>query len=148
MIDDDLIVRSFELAAERCTDLTPLVYRRLFLDHPAMEALFSRDRNHAVKGEMLARVIETILDFVGERRYAARLVQCEVVTHAGYDVPAGVFGLFFDILADTIRDLLGTDWSPGMGEAWSRTLAALHYFVEHPDQNETGHAEVQSLDPR
>jgi len=137
-MDADLIVETLEMAAERCTDLTPLVYRRLFLDHPGMEALFSRDRNDAVKGEMLARVIEAILDFVGERRYAARLIQCEVVTHAGYDVPPDVFGIFFDIVAGTIRDLLGADWSVEMGEAWKRTLTSLHYYASHPDQNETG----------
>ena len=136
-MDAGLIVESFEMAAERCSDLTPLVYQRLFHDHPGMEALFTRDRDHAVKGEMLARVIEAILDFVGERRYAARLVQCEVVTHAGYDVPPEVFGVFFDIVADTIRDLLGADWSAEMADSWSRTLASLHYYVSHPDQSET-----------
>jgi hypothetical protein len=30
------ITRSLELAAERCEDLTPLVYRRLFAEHPDM----------------------------------------------------------------------------------------------------------------
>ena len=53
-----LIEASLELAAERCEDLTPLVYERLFREHPEMEALFWRDTNHAVKGEMLARVFE------------------------------------------------------------------------------------------
>jgi hemoglobin-like flavoprotein len=137
-MDADLIVETLEMAADRCTDLAPLVYRRLFLDHPGMETLFSRDRNDAVKGEMLARVIEAILDFVGDRRYAARLIQCEVITHAGYDVPPSVFGVFFDIVADTIRDLLGADWSEEMGEAWNRTLTSLHYYASHPDQTETG----------
>jgi hemoglobin-like flavoprotein len=34
------IHRSFELAAERCEDLTPRVYRRLFRKHPEAEAMF------------------------------------------------------------------------------------------------------------
>ena len=64
--DAELITLSFEIAAERCDDLTPVVYRRLFSDHPEMERLFFRDaQTHAVRGEMLARVIEAILDFVG-----------------------------------------------------------------------------------
>ena len=36
----NLIEQSFELAAARCDDLTPLVYRRLFRDHPEAEAMF------------------------------------------------------------------------------------------------------------
>lgn len=139
-VAENLIEASFELAAERCEDLTPLVYRRLFAEHPDMEPLFCRDTTHLVKGEMLARVIEAILDFAGERRYASHLIQCEVVTHAGYDVPPDVFGLFFGTVAAELRELLGPDWTPPIAEAWRRLLADLDYYVTHPDQNETAAA--------
>ena len=59
--------RSLEIAAERGGDLTPRVYERLFAREPAMRALFWRDGNGAIKGEMLARVFEAILDFIGAR---------------------------------------------------------------------------------
>ena len=36
----NLIHRSFELAAQRCEDLTPLVYRRLFREHPEATSMF------------------------------------------------------------------------------------------------------------
>jgi hemoglobin-like flavoprotein len=133
----NLIEATFELAAERCEDLTPLVYRRLFAQQPQMEALFQRDRNDAVKGEMLARVIEAILDFAGERRYAAHLIQCEVITHAGYEVPPEVFGLFFGTVAAELRELLGDDWTPAIDAAWTRLLGELDFYVTHPDQHET-----------
>jgi hemoglobin-like flavoprotein len=53
------IERSFEIAAERAGDITPLVYQRLFAQHPEMEALFVRDTTGAVRGEMLAAAINT-----------------------------------------------------------------------------------------
>jgi len=130
----NLIEASLEIAAERCEDLTPGVYRRLFAEHPEMEALFIRDTNHLVKGEMLARVIEAILDFAGERHYAATLIQCEVVTHAGYDVPPEVFRVFFATVAAELRAVLGADWTPEIAEAWRRLLEALDFYVTHPDQ--------------
>jgi hemoglobin-like flavoprotein len=133
----ELIVESFELAAERCDDLTPLVYARLFADQPQMEALFWRDTNGAIKGEMLARVIEAILDFVGDRLYASHLIQCEVVTHAGYDVPPDVFRVFFGTVAGTLRELLADAWRPDIDEAWRTLLADLDFYVTHPDQAET-----------
>ena len=37
----NLIEQSFELAAERCEDLTPLVYRSLFREHPEAERCFA-----------------------------------------------------------------------------------------------------------
>ena len=132
-----LIEQTLELAAERCPDLTPLVYERLFAREPQMLALFWRDTNGAIKGEMLARVFEAILDFVGARLYAHHLIQCEVVTHAGYDVPPEVFRQFFGVVADTLRDLLGADWTPAFEDAWRSLLADLDYYVTHSDQSQT-----------
>ncbi|WP_304170296.1 globin [Phenylobacterium aquaticum] len=133
----ELVELSFELAAERCEDLTPLVYARLFRENPEMEPLFWRDANHQVKGEMLSRVILAILDFVGARLYAATLIQCEVVTHEGYDVPPQVFGVFFGTVRDTLRELLVADWTADMEAAWAKTLTELDFYVTHPDQAET-----------
>ena len=131
----DLIVESLELAAERCEDLTPPVYERLFREHPEMQAHFWRDTNGAIKGEMLARVIEAILDFIGERQYAHHLIQCEVVTHAGYDVPPDVFATFFGTVAATLKEVVGDDWRPEFEASWRELLADLDYYVRHPDQS-------------
>lgn len=133
----DLIERSFEIAAERCEDLTPLVYGRLFAQQPAMEPLFCMDANHQVRGEMLSQVIRSMLDFVGARQYAATLIQSEVMNHAGYDVPPAVFGTFFGVVADTVKDLLAEDWTAEIDAAWRALLVALDYYVSHPNQIET-----------
>ena len=132
-----LIEQSLELAAERCPDLTPLVYERLFEQQPQMKALFWRDTNGAIKGEMLARVFEAILDFIGERLYAHHLIQCEVVTHAGYDVPPDVFCTFFPVVAETLREVVGEAWTPEIEQAWESLLADLDFYVKHPNQSET-----------
>jgi len=131
------IVASLELASERLGDLMPAVYTALFADHPEMKPLFWRDTNNAVKGEMLAKVFEIILDFVGDNLFASNMIQCEVITHSGYDVPPHVFAVFFGIVRKTLRDQLGADWTYAFEAAWNDLLSALDYFVTHPDQNET-----------
>src|SRR5256885_16224075 len=93
------IERSLEIAGERGGDLTGVVYGRLFERQPQMKALFWRDTTDAIKGEMLMRVFEAILDFIGPRKYADHLIQTEAVTHAGYDVPPEVFATFFGLVA-------------------------------------------------
>ena len=65
---------SFELAASRCTDLTPLVYQRLFDQHPETRTMFRSEGSDLVKGSMLALAIEAILDFAGMRRGHFRLI--------------------------------------------------------------------------
>ena len=133
----ETIEASLELAADRGGDLTSAVYQRLFAQSPEMEAHFWRDRDGAIKGEMLARVFEAILDFVGDRRYAHHLIQCEVITHAGYDVPPDVFCTFFPLVAETVREAAGEAWTAQMASAWDRLLVDLDYYVTHPDQAST-----------
>ncbi|QUD90559.1 globin [Phenylobacterium montanum] len=133
-LDADLIAESLEAAAERCADPAPLVYRRLFARRPEMEALFVRDTDGSVRGEMLSQVFEAILDFIGPRRYAANLIQCEVITHEGYGVPREIFGLFFAAVAEALAEILGPDWTPAIEAAWAALLAELGAYVAHPDQ--------------
>jgi hemoglobin-like flavoprotein len=127
--DAAAIEASLELAAERGGDLAPRVYDRLFAREPAMRALFWRDSNGAIKGEMLAKVFEAILDFIGERNYAHNLIETEVITHEGYDVPRGVFATFFGIVEEVVREVCADDWTPAMEGAWTRTLADLDHYV-------------------
>ena len=136
-MDPDEIISSLEIAGERGGDLTAAVYRRLFAEQPQMEAQFIRDTNGAVKGEMLNRVFEAILDFIGHRRFAATLIQCEVVTHDGYGVPPDVFATFFGTVAATVREAVGDAWTPAMEASWTQLLADLDYYVTHPDQSQT-----------
>jgi len=132
--DAEAIERSLEIAGDRGGDLTPIVYARLFERQPQMQVLFWRDTTDAIKGEMLMRVFDAILDFIRERRFAHHLIQTEVVTHAGYDVPPDVFATFFGLVAEVVEEVCGSDWSAAMAQAWRRMLADLDDYVAHPDQ--------------
>jgi hemoglobin-like flavoprotein len=134
-MDADAITRSLEIAAEHGGDLTDAVYARLFAEHPDMEALFVRDTSGAVKGEMLAKVFEMILDLVDRGVYAGHLVQCEVVTHDAYGVPTDVFPAFFDVVAEILKKMAGAEWTPAMSEAWGEVLGKLRWYAAHPDQS-------------
>ena len=123
------IQHSFELAAERCEDLTPLVYRRLFSEHPEAEAMFRREGGDLVKGSMLALAIEAMLDFAGARSGHFRMIECEVASHDAYGTPRKLFGEFFGVIADTMRELLGDDWSPEIEQAWRKLLAEIDQFI-------------------
>ncbi len=123
------IQHSFELAAERCEDLTPLVYRRLFREHPEAEAMFRSEASELVKGSMLALTIDAILDFAGDRTGHFRMIQCEVQSHDAYGTPRKLFGEFFGVIADKLREILGTDWSPEIDEGWRKLLAEIDQVV-------------------
>ena len=121
MASINLIEHSFELAAERCEDLTPLVYRRLFREHPEAEAMFRREASDLVKGSMLALTIDAILDFAGDRTGNFRMIECEVQSHDAYGTPRELFVAFFGVIAETLRDILGD----GLDARDGRSVAAI-----------------------
>ena len=123
------IQHSFEMAATRCEDLTPLVYRRLFREHPEAESMFRREGGDLVKGSMLALSIDAIMDFAGDRNGHFRMIECEVQSHDAYGTPRKLFGEFFGVIADTMREILGADWSPEIDEAWRKLLGELDHVV-------------------
>jgi hemoglobin-like flavoprotein len=124
------IEQSFELAADRCGDLTPLVYERLFAVQPEARALFRTEGSELVKGSMLALTIEAILDYVGERSGRYRMIECEAISHDAYGTSRELFVTFFAAIADTLRDLLGSDWSDEIDGEWRRLLAELDGVVQ------------------
>ena len=126
----DPITHSLELAAERCDDLMPLVYDRLFRVRPETRALFRTEGSTLVKGSMLELALDAILDFAGERKAAHRMIFCEVQSHAAYGTSPDLFNVFFEVIADTLRDLLGEAWTAEIDGAWRRLLGELDRYVK------------------
>jgi len=126
----DPITQSLALAAERCDDLMPLVYDRLFRVRPETRALFRTEGSTLVKGSMLELALDAILDFAGERKAAHRMIFCEVQSHAAYGTSPELFNVFFEVIADTLRDLLGDAWTAEIDAAWRRLLVELDRYVK------------------
>ena len=123
------IERSFEIAALRCEDLTPRVYRRLHAEHPETIAMFRTEGSEPVKGSMLALTIEAILDFAGPRTGHFRMIECEISSHDAYGTPRELFIAFFGVIAATVRELLGADWSTEMDKAWRELVEEIERIV-------------------
>ncbi|WP_076857689.1 globin [Bradyrhizobium mercantei] len=123
------IEQSFELAAARCDDLTPLVYQHLHRAYPETRAMFRTEGSEPVKGSMLQLAIEAILDFAGERRGHFRLIESEVSSHDAYGTPRELFVAFFAVIADCLRELLGEQWSAEIDAAWHKLLRDIEAIV-------------------
>ena len=123
------ILRSFEIAAERCADLTPLVYQRLHREHPETKTMFRTEGSELVKGSMLALTIESILDFAGPRTGHFRMIECEISSHDAYGTPRNLFIAFFGVIAGTLREILATEWSPEIDAAWRQLLDEIEQLV-------------------
>ena len=123
------IEHSFELAAARCQDLTPHVYRRLFREYPETQATFRSEGSEPVQGSMLSLTIEAIRDLAGERRGRFRLIECEVSSHDAYGTPRELFVAFFAVIATTLREILAEQWSEEIDAAWHNLLRDVEAIV-------------------
>ena len=123
------IERSLDLAAARCEDLTPLVYARLHREYPETRTMFRTEGSELVKGSMLALTIEAILDLAGERSGKFRMIECEIASHDAYGTSRELFVAFFSVIAATLRELLGAEWSDEIDKAWAGMLAEIKGIV-------------------
>ena len=122
MPDEAIIIRTFELAAERCEDPVPLIYQRLFEMLPEAEDLFVMDTDDSVRGSMVQFSIEYLLDFVGENRMAKFLIPAARSAHEGYGVDEQMFDQFFIAMRDVFAGLIGADWTAEMSAEWDKML--------------------------
>jgi hemoglobin-like flavoprotein len=59
------------------------------------------------------------------------MIRNEVVTHDGYGVPPEIFPLFFEVVAETLREAAGEAWTPDMTAAWEGLLSDFRRFSAH-----------------
>jgi hemoglobin-like flavoprotein len=123
--DAAIISATLDQVVERVGDPMPLVFARLFRETPELEALFIRDSDGLVRGQMFQVTMESLLDFLGDRSYGANLIQIERVNHQGLGVEPEMFDRFYLTVMATFKDVLGSDWTGEMEMVWSRVTAEL-----------------------
>ena len=57
------------------------------------------------------------------------MIECEIVSHHGYGTPPELFKAFFRIIAETVRELIGADWSTDIADAWRMLLDQIDAVV-------------------
>jgi hypothetical protein len=57
------------------------------------------------------------------------MIECEVQSHDAYGTPRELFAKFFGVIADTMREVLGSDWSPEIDAAWRKLLDEIDRLV-------------------
>ncbi|MBI3437604.1 MAG: globin [Proteobacteria bacterium] len=107
-------------------DPTDAVYAQLFQRRPDLEALFVLDRTGVIRGNMLAHVFEALMDMEAAQTYGLHFFQSERVTHeSGLGVVSDDYDTFLALVRDTIRAMLGDEWTPDVDAAWRTALAEI-----------------------
>lgn len=123
--ESEVITDTLDQVAQRVGDPTKLVFERLFRDLPDLEALFVRDADGLVRGQMFQVTVESLLDYIGDRSYGANLVQIERINHQGLGVDPAMFDRFYLTVMATFKDILGVAWTTDMETVWTRVVGGL-----------------------
>ena len=57
------------------------------------------------------------------------MIECEISSHDAYGTSRDLFIAFFGVIADTLREIGGSDWSPDIEAAWQRLLGDIAGIV-------------------
>jgi methyl-accepting chemotaxis protein len=120
-LDVVMLERSFDLVAERGTELTGLFYRRLFEVAPATRSLFARTDLRAQEHALLT----TLVALRGALREPAALVsrlERLGARHVGYGAQPEHYQVVGAVLLDVMAEVGGSRWRPEYSGEWVRAL--------------------------
>lgn len=120
-----LLEHSFEVAAERGGDITPLVFARFFEIAPKAEALFQLDTiDPQARGRMLAEMLTMLVDQARGEGYVGPTLATIAADHVAYGVEDfRLYEAWLQALTDVVRDLNAAAWTPEIAAAWQRQSA-------------------------
>lgn len=117
------LIDSLELASGRTEDLSPAVYARYFARCEGSQTLMSHV-DDGVRGKMLNEVIRLMMEPTLETE--ATYLDFEVDNHRrAYMVEPHMYENLFTALRDTVKETVGSDWTPEMEAAWHERLTEL-----------------------
>jgi hypothetical protein len=119
----DLVLKSFELAAENGTDITPLIYDKYFETSPESVGLMSHI-DDLVRGKMMEEVFRLLM--VEDYQPEAEYLNFEVKNHElAYNVEPNMYIKLLDAVRLAVKDALASDWSIEYDEAWRGRIGDL-----------------------
>jgi len=119
----DLVLKSFELAAETDTDITPLIYDKYFKSSPESEDLMSHI-DELVRGKMMEEVFRLLM--VENYQPEAKYLNFEIKNHeSAYNVEPDMYIKLLDAVRVAVKETLRSEWSIKYEEAWQGRISDL-----------------------
>jgi hemoglobin-like flavoprotein len=124
---EDPILATFEQAAERAGDITADIYRRYYARCPEAEQVMSHVDPY-MQGRMMDEVLTLVMTDPAE--LPDGYLKFETANHASYGVALSMYPDLLRAVLDTVRDIVGDDWSNACEAAWNRRIATLVERIE------------------
>ena len=121
---DQSIERLVELAGDPQKEIYSLMYSR----YPDLECLFVLDKDNSVRGAMLQTALEFVLAYSEKGVINKGDLASWRSHHLEYGVEEDIFGVFFELIRDCVRNKLGSEWTEQMASRWQEFLQEVAAF--------------------
>ena len=121
---DQSLERLVELAGDPQKEIYSLMYSR----YPELESLFVLDKDNSVRGAMLQTAFEFVLVYSEKGVINKSDLASWRSHHLEYGVEEDIFGVFFELIRDCVRDKLGSEWTEHMTSRWQEVLQEVAAF--------------------
>ena len=124
--DDELLLSSLEIAADRAGDIVPLVYERLFEARPSLRPIFAVELDSKPRtgmGSMINEVLRLIL--ADDDATLETEAHAAVVFHVGWGLDVPMYRDVLQSVMAAVRDACADAWNDAMAAAWHERLASV-----------------------
>lgn len=132
-INNDLILNSFESAAESLGDITPHVYRRFFLQYPEAESLFNikgAQFQDELKVQMVRDAIYAYLEYLETPEEVEIVFKYTIPQHVDLDIPIRYFIALLEAVADVVCDSVDDQTQADTKASWSELLQEFRQMID------------------
>lgn len=116
-VQQQLVRTSFATLAVMPEVAAALFYERLFALHPSFQPLFKNDMR--VQGVKLMTMLTMVVYNLPEPSQILPSIRDLAVRHVKYGVKLADYDALRDALLWTLKEALGEDFTPAVGEAWT-----------------------------
>lgn len=127
MATDDLVLASFEIAADTGRDLTAATYQRFYQRCPEARAVMSHVDPY-MQGRMLDEVLQLLM--TPEEALDPAQLAFELANHRAYGTRPEQYRPLLEAVRDTMAETLQAAWTEAVAAAWDRRLAGLLQRIE------------------
>lgn len=129
MSEQNLIIASLDIIADKDIDIFPLVYGHYYQECPESEALML-DASAQAKGKMLEEVMRLLMsdDLSVEESYLG----FEIKYHEdAYRVHQSMYVSLLNAVVSAIKEALGESWNENFNNAWEKRIASLLQAIKN-----------------
>ena len=137
MLDNNVIVASFETAAEVHGDITEQVYGDFLKNHPEANQFFlirGEQYEANLKERMVQDAIYSLLEYLDDPEEIDIMFKYVVPQHQDLGIPTHYFGALLESIAEVVCSAVASDKQPAAQKHWQLLVEKFEAIVEKNKQ--------------